>query len=160
MTKHNPYQEDSCNGRILSQFADGELTIAEKNRVERHLTQCHDCQVELNRIRLLTNKYQSIMDESRFQKDLAGLEGRVMSRIKQPKDWRETVWNFIRAKQFLIPVSAAGTILAVFVTIQMFFAPPTSPSAIITSMSGDVSSVMIMETPESRQTIIWIRENT
>jgi predicted anti-sigma-YlaC factor YlaD len=160
MTTHTPDQKYSCNGQALSRFIDGELTGAEQRRLEHHLTHCPDCQTELNRIRLLANTYQSIMDTSRFQKDLAGIEGRVMGRIKRPKAWRDAVWDFLKAKQVLIPVSAVGTILAVFVTIQMFFTAPTGPSAIVTSMTGDVSSVMIMETPQSRQTIIWITEDS
>jgi len=160
MMTHTPYQKDSCNGQLLSQFVDGELTDAEQQWIAHHLTHCRDCRVELNRIRLLANKYQSIMDTSRFQKDLAGLEGRVMSRIKRPKAWRDVVWDFFKAKQVLIPVSAVGTILAIFVTVQMFFTTPTGPSAIVTSMTGDVSSVMIIETPQSRQTIIWITEDS
>ncbi len=160
MTKHAPYQKNLCDDQMLNHFIDGELTVSEQNQVEHHLAHCENCRVELSRIRLLAKTCQSMMDESRFQKDLAGLEGRVMSRIRRPEDWYETIWNFIRAKKFLIPVSAVGTILAVFVTFQIFFTSPMPPSAVITSMTGDFSSVMIMETPESHQTIIWIRENT
>ena len=160
MTKHTPPQKILCNSQMLNHFVDGELTVAEQNQIEHHLAHCENCRLELNRIRLLANTCQSIVDESRFKKDLAGLEGRVMSRIRRPIDWYETVWNFIRAKKVLIPISAVGTILAVFVTFQIFFTSPMPPSAVITSMTGDFSSVMIMETPESHQTIIWIRENT
>jgi anti-sigma factor RsiW len=160
MTKQTAYQKNICNGERLSQLVDGELTEAEKNQIEYHLTHCKNCRIELNRIRSLANTCQSMMDESRFQKDLAGLEGRIMSRIKRPKDWREIVWRFIRARKVLIPISAMGTILAILVTFQTFSTSPISPSAVITSMTGDFSSVIIMETPELHQTIIWIKENT
>ena len=34
------------------------------------------------------------------------------------------------------------------------------PSAVVSSFSGNVSSVIIMETPETRQTIVWFSENS
>ena len=155
-----PCQNAPCNDQILSRFADGDLTIAEQHQVEHHLANCIDCREKLSRIGLLSDTCQSLLNESRFQKELAGLEGRIMGRMERPEGWREAVWNFFREKKVFIPVSAAGTIMAVFVTFQMFFTSPATPSAIITSIAGDVSSVMIMETPESHQTIIWIKEKT
>jgi hypothetical protein len=35
----------------------------------------------------------------------------------------------------------------------------TAPSAIINSFTGSMSSVMIFETPETRQTILWYKED-
>ncbi|RTZ98425.1 MAG: hypothetical protein DSY89_09685 [Deltaproteobacteria bacterium] len=160
MKKQTPNPDDPCNNQALSRFLDGDLTRAEQSRVERHLADCKDCRKTLNRMNLLSGTCQSVFAESRFHKELAGLEGRILSRARRPASWREAAWRFFREKKVFIPVSAAGTIMAVFVTFQIFFTSPATPSAIITSITGDLSSVMIMETPESHQTIIWIKEKT
>ncbi len=160
MKEQTAHRKDACDSRLLSRFADGEVSAVERDRVSRHLTHCQTCRNALNRIRLLADTCESFMDTSRFQKDLAGIEGRIMGRIKRPVTWGERAWHFVRTRWVLVPASAAGTILAVFITIQMFFTAPTTPSAIVTSMTGDVSSVMVMETPQSHQTIIWISEDS
>jgi hypothetical protein len=54
---------------------------------------------------------------------------------------------------------AAG--LLIFFAYTNFVAKPAYvPSAIIKSFSGSMSSVMVFETPETRQTILWYNEET
>jgi hypothetical protein len=78
--------------------------------------------------------------------------------------WRKEIpwWIQLRAflvsKRCLVPATALALAFLFFVLLQ----PPASvsgPSAIISSFQGDVASVMILETPESHQTILWISES-
>jgi hypothetical protein len=57
-----------------------------------------------------------------------------------------------------VPAGAAALVLALLLVTLPPPAQLAEPSAIVNSFSGDVASVIIVETPESHQTIIWYTE--
>lgn len=61
--------------------------------------------------------------------------------------------------KFLIPAAAMVAIFFILFSLTGPSVSVSGPSAIVKSFSGDTSSVIILETPESRQTIIWFNES-
>ena len=49
--------------------------------------------------------------------------------------------------------------MALFIFIMNLMNPGDMPSAIVSSFTGQISSVMIIETPKEHHTIIWFSED-
>ncbi len=153
---------DGCDLRLLNDFRDGELGGEERARVEKHLEKCGACKEKLREYDRISGIYKVGMDSTLSGTSFDGLEEAVMKQIRKK---RVSLWDkftdLFLSKRFLIPVSSMATVLIICLALfrhGYFSEEPTGPSAIVDSFTGDVTSVVIMETPESRQTIIWYSE--
>ncbi|MDM8522234.1 zf-HC2 domain-containing protein [Desulfococcaceae bacterium HSG8] len=150
---------DKCNPLLLNRFFDQELGPDEHARVSKHLRDCPSCQKALRE-----NQSLSALVADNFEKTVSGtrfdhIEDNVLERIRNDRiPWQIKLKSLFAPKRLLIPAGALVAIFILFFSLVKSPVPVSGPSAIINSFTGDISSVIIIETPESRQTIIWFNE--
>ena len=148
-----------CDPKRVSLFFDQELPPEEHDRVSRHLNNCPVCQKELQDMQAVSKMFRAEMEADVFQAGLYNLERSVMDQIKRKKTpWWERLANTFISFKFLVPAAAAVAMLVISVSVSRYSAIEAGPSAIVDSFTGETSSVMIMETPDSQHTIIWFNE--
>ena len=149
----------SCDQRLLSRYYDGELDSARHEQVARHLEGCPQCRRELEALARLSANVTAAVSAAADQAPLEGLDARIIERIRKEAPAAEGTW----LRRLLLPrrlVPAAAVVIA-FIAVGLSLRMPddaAEPSAIVESFSGSVSTVMIVETPETRQTILWFEE--
>jgi hypothetical protein len=145
---------------LLERFLDQEVGPEEHARISEHLGHCGPCQKALQDIQAISTLFQTSMKREISYGRLEDLEEQVMTRIRETRvSWRVKVNELLFSKKFYVPAAAAAA-LALFVYLTMPSAPVRGPSAIINSFTGEITSVMIIETPRSRQTILWFHETS
>jgi len=149
-----------CDPALIERFFDNELGPDEHQRVSKHLKSCPSCQKVLRDNQAISTLFKSSFNKELSQTNLDDLEERVVDLIrKKSVPWWKKISDLFVSRKLLIPATAMAAIL-IFITLTRQPAPVSDPSAIIKSFSGDVSSVMIIETPKSRQTVIWYNESS
>jgi hypothetical protein len=147
-----------CNAELIDQLHDDELAPEERKAVIEHLNTCASCQGILKDSQILSKLFRDNVDDVLSRTDLRGLDEKILDRIaKRPAG---KLRRLFLSKPFIIPASAVAAVVLVFFT---FFTPQISdpgPSALINSFTGRISSVMIIETPNTRHTILWFAEET
>lgn len=147
-----------CKSELISRYLDNELDGEELKRAENHIAGCDSCKIRLSDYKKI-NAGLNIPLYPQSESGTAEFENNVIEAIKGKENsglgnWKEYFFQ----KRVLVPAGLAVSALLMFFTV--FNEPvPTGPSAIISSLSGPGSSIMIMETPETRQTILWFNEN-
>ncbi len=146
-----------CNTELISRFFDKELDAGEYARVAGHIRTCPACRKSLDEFATLSGDIKSHLTGS-TEPDSARLEENVLKAIERKEaPWWIKSKEVLLSKKVLIPASVIASFVFIFFTL--FYNPPVSgPSAIITSLSGGGSSVVILETPQTRQTILWFNE--
>jgi anti-sigma factor RsiW len=151
-----------CDQEQISRFHDGELSPQDNRRMEAHLKDCPDCQMllaDFDRLGHLTRRHA---DQALAAIDTGEMAQHILARMQKSReasaDWR----NWLKPGRLLIPVTVAALALAIFIVPRPFNKVPDSeaPSAIINSFTGSVTSVMLFETPNTHQTIIWFKEDS
>ena len=148
----------TCDPNLLARLFDRELGRDEAARVGRHLKNCPSCQKELRENEVISSLFKASLDDQLSRIDLSDLEPRVLELIQRKMvPWRMRLRDLFVSKRFLVPATAIATILLFFCLTR----PPgnvSGPSAIVDSFTGETSSVIILETPRTRQTILWFSE--
>ena len=147
----------NCDPVMVSRFFDKELDPADDASVDRHINSCRSCREMLDDLKTLSKEVREHLTEI-CDTDCASIEKSLLATICRKKiPLGERVKEVLFSKKVWIPVTAVASLLIVFFTM---FQPAgdNGPSAIIASLSGDVSSVVIIETPQTRQTILWFNE--
>lgn len=147
-----------CNQDLISRFHDMELSSEESARVESHIQTCPSCRKTLEELKRISGQLKAhIIEKSSGIGDRA-VERYVLEGIRKRKaPWWIRGKDALLRKKLLIPATAVATLAMVLFTVLR--APvPVGPSAIVSSVSGDVLSIVILETPKTRQTILWFSE--
>ena len=148
-----------CDPALLGPFSDGELGPDEHALVSSHIRDCAPCQKALREKEALSALFKASLEGQLSQVDLRDFEQGVMDRIHTRRvSWWMGFRDLFVPKKLLIPATAMAAMLVLFFSLLRSPAPVAGPSAIINSFTGEISSVMIIETPKSRQTIIWFTE--
>jgi anti-sigma factor RsiW len=149
----------ACDPTLLNLLYDGELSQDEDARLRDHLKTCQACRKEIERNESISKHFKEELNREISLINQAALERTIVDRIREK---RATLWagfgNIFSPMRLLVPAAAVAAMAFFFFFTIQGPAPNSSPSAIINSFTGDVSSVMILETPETHQTIIWINE--
>ena len=108
---------------------------------------------------VLAQTAKTIVNRASAQVDFSRLEIETIRRFKRIKaevGVRRERWFF---KRVLWPAVAMAAMLAIMMNIsQEWNGMDPEPSAIVTSFSGEVNEILIMETPGLKQTVIWYQE--
>lgn len=153
MTHHN------CDIEKVYQFADGELSGHDMERVEGHLGECAHCRLALRQSRQLTTLYQQFGQTRELQLSHPAMTARTLNRMRQDTlPWHQRIQRTF-PKWMAIPLVTAALLLALSLP-WLLTENVKEPSAIITSLTSDSGSIMMFETPVSKQTVIWIAENS
>ncbi len=142
----------------IQEYFDGELSSLESDRLKKHLKSCTNCKKWLDEMRSVSRIYKNRMAEFSEVSGAFAEEAKLIGGINRKKGYSFfSGTGLVFKKRFIIPIAAAA--IALFV----FFVPmgnkAVAPSAIVSYFSGNVKDLVIMETPETRQTIIWYQEN-
>ena len=145
--------------RLLSRYYDGELAPDRREQVARHVENCPSCRRELADLAQVSAGVAAAVQAAEAKAPLEGLEARVFSAMRaRERKAGGAWWKGLLTPRRLVPAAAVViALIAVGVSLRMPDAV-SEPSAIVESFSGSVSTVMIVETPETRQTILWFQE--
>lgn len=151
---------DKCDEIKLMQYYDHELDASEMVQMEKHLNICPDCKVRLHRLEEVSQIFNN-----GFKVDFAHEQRLLTPRFNKIKDTPTPFWeriaDFFRIRRVFIPAFAMAALLMIIFSYDeggRYQPEPTGPSAIIRSFSGNVATVMFLETLENQQTIIWYQE--
>ena len=142
----------------ISQFYDKELGPEDDDRARKHIDSCPICSDTFEDLKDLSERVGVHIFSQYSETDGATAEENVLKGIdrKNIPWWKRGRGTFF-SKRTLIPVTTmAALIIALFTVLRP--APVPGPSAIISSLTTSMSSVIIMETPKTRQTILWFNE--
>lgn len=148
-----------CDFAMLSRFVDQEVRPDEQGEMIRHLEHCPSCQKALQ-----DNETLSVFLKAGIKAELAHtrieeIEENVMAVIHgEDAPWWKRFKELCMSKAFYVPAVAVAVLFIVFLSVVRSPVPIPGPSAIVDSVKGDVSSVMIFETEKSRQTVVWFNE--
>lgn len=147
-----------CDAELISRYMDNELNVDELASVKTHIAGCESCRTRLREYAEINAGLNSFVQAQ--QGIPAGqLENRVLGAIGRKTSRKIKGWkNLILSKRVLVPVGVAAAAVVIFFT-NFDNRSPIGPTAIVSSLSGTGSSVMILETAKTRQTILWFSEN-
>lgn len=151
------HEKTPCDQGLLNQFVDGALSSAEKARVKAHLRQCQPCRSHVGQLMSISQQIRDRVAREANRVDFAAMEKAVV--IKALKRYRKRErggrWTSLK---IAVPALAMASVLLFFAYSRFLVEPSPKPSAIINSFTASSASVMIFETPETRQTILWYTE--
>jgi len=149
-----------CDARRLIRYHDNELPAGERQAVADHLAQCSRCRRALAQQQHLRRFVQQAANGAAARTPRPDVESALLARIKNrgasppatPRSWSPRRW-----------APAAALALATLVVTVIYNPWPEAvvsrePSAIVESFHGNVSTVMILQTQTTGQTIVWFNE--
>lgn len=146
------------DSELISRYYDGELGQVERSQVESHILGCPSCNKILEDLKEVSDQYGGLLAHQSIGIDTRETEKHVLDRLRREETpWWAKVKDILLSKKILVSATATFGVALLFITV-LRVPVPDSPSAIVTSVSGDVSSIIILETPETRQTILWFNE--
>jgi anti-sigma factor RsiW len=147
-----------CDSELISRYYDGELGQAERSQVESHIFVCSSCNKILEDLKEVSDRYGVHLVRQSAGIDTRETEKHVLDRLRREEaPWWAKVKETSLSKKILVSATATACVVLLLITV-MRVPVPDSTSAIVTSVSGDVSSIIILEAPETRQTILWFNE--
>ncbi|WDP89647.1 MAG: zf-HC2 domain-containing protein [Desulfobacter sp.] len=137
---------------FISRFVDNEVSSYKRDAFIRHMAGCPDCAAKEAAYRQLSLGVSRHIDAQaqRIQNELPPISVR---RTTRPGGRR-------RSRGFTLKLASLGT-AALILAVAVFpwtRTPINEPSAIVNSVDTTGSSVMIIDTPDTRHTIIWFSE--
>ena len=153
-------QSPICDDDCLYRFIDGELAEDEHKRFTAHLEGCRKCRRQLAVLTGVAQRFRDRVQTTSDAVDFTSLEKSVLNRALRQRHSRGGSTGRMAVLRYMLPAAVTAGML-LFVAYTYFpIQPKTAPSAIINSFTGSMSSVMIFETPDTRQTILWYTEDT
>jgi anti-sigma factor RsiW len=154
-----PYS-NACDESLLDRYLDGELHADEVAQMEAHIAGCRQCRRQVASLRSFSQNLRHRVQYATESVDFVALEKEVLNKALRQHRSRGGFSRFVASLKYTIPATVTAGLLLFFVYSNYMRKPPSVPSAIINSFTGSMSSVMIFETPETRQTILWYTEET
>ena len=152
-------QSTSCVDALLIRYLDGDLDPDEKKGMEDHLQRCETCRQQLTFFSDFSQDFRDHVQRETDGVDFSPLEKEVIHKALYQHRLKRGPSNFLASLRFVVPAVVVVCLLLFFgYTRFMVDQGPAPPSAIINSFTGSMTSVMIFETPETRQTILWYHE--
>jgi predicted anti-sigma-YlaC factor YlaD len=153
-----PYAK-ACDEVRLNLYLDGELGDNETAWMEAHLKDCSSCRRQVTTIMAFTRAFRRRVQDAADTIDFVALEKQVIKKTLPRYIPLSTFSSFLASMKYFIPATLLAGMLLFFIYTHFIDKPMPVPSAIINSFTGSVSSVMILETPETRETILWYNED-
>jgi anti-sigma factor RsiW len=150
----------SCDETLLNRYLDDDLDPRQRQRMADHLHGCRHCQEQLDRMRSFSRDLNARIETASARVDFTALEKQVLNEALRTRHRRNGPSRFMAALKYTVPAAATAGLLLFFAYTRFWVQPTPAPSAIINSFTGSMSSVMIFETPETRQTVLWYNEAT
>lgn len=155
----NASQTPHCDEALLYRYLDGDLDGGDRRRVMVHLDGCPTCLRRLNTLSAFGEAFRRRVRHATAGVDFTALEKTVVGDARRQRHAYGGRHNRFAALKTIVP-AAMGAALLLFFGYSALKPPPAAPpSAVVVSFTGSTSSVMIFETPETRQTILWYTED-
>ncbi|BBO73358.1 hypothetical protein DSCW_07750 [Desulfosarcina widdelii] len=152
-------QSNGCDDALLVRYLDGDLDNDEKKWMEDHLQCCKTCRRQLAFFSDFSQDFRDHVQRQTDQVDFTPIEKEAINKALRQRYHKRGPSSFFASLKFAVPAAAVACLLLFFgYTRFMVDHGPAQPSAIINSFTGSMTSVMIFETPETRQTILWYNE--
>lgn len=135
----------------ISRFIDNELSQHLCGELEQHLNTCPDCS-------RLVEQYQTLSAVFSDHADNKGLKIDPDALKQKHESVAQASPNRILGNIYMKLASVAAILMISLYAFQGNIFRSTGPSAIVTSVDTNVSSVMIIETQKKHHTIIWFSE--
>jgi hypothetical protein len=155
----DPYAK-TCDDVRLNLYLDGDLGDSETAWMEAHLKDCPSCRRQAATLTAFAQAFRERVHQAADTVDFVGLEKKILTQTLPRHRPPSRLLTFMASMKYILPATLAAGVLIFFVYANYMVKPAPVPSAIINSFTGSVSSVMIFETPETRQTILWYNEAT
>jgi anti-sigma factor RsiW len=150
---------NACDDILLYRYLDGDLGADEAEQIKVHLEGCRQCRSQSAAMADFSRDIRDRIQHASDAVDFVAIEKQVLNKVLRQRGARSGLSAFMASLKFIIP-SAVTAGLLIFFAYSHYMVPKASvPSAIINSFTGSMSSVMIFETPETRQTILWYTED-
>ena len=151
-------KQEGCDPILLERYFDGEVGESERERIEAHVSVCAACRSHLEGNRAVAEQMRTLAAHrlTAAQKNL--MENRLVEQAGKRRIRFAGGRRSLLRPGWLIPAGAAVGAFLLFLTLFSRPDPAAGPSAIVTSFEGDYTSLMIVETPDTRSTIIWFDE--
>ena len=150
---------NGCDDVLLSRYMDGDLDAGAVDQIKAHLASCRQCRSQLAAMAALSTDIRDRILHASNTVDFVALEKQVLNKALHQRRDRGGFSGFMASLKIVIPAAVTASLL-LFLAYTHYVVPKASaPSAIINSFTGSMSSVMIFETPETRQTILWYTED-
>ena len=149
-----------CDESLLYRYLDGDLLPDEQRRLFDHLDGCLLCSRQIAAMSDFSQHLRDRVQQASETVDFTALEKDVLNKALRQYRQRGRGSAFFTSLKYTIPATLIAGLLLFFGYTHFFAKPAQLPSAIIKSFTGSMSSVMIFETPKTRQTILWYNEDT
>lgn len=108
----------------------------------------------------ISTLYKRALNGVQCPSRLLNVEEMVVAAIRQDKvPLQRKVKAFLSSRRFYVPATAmAAALVLFFVVFSGSPRPVAGPSAMISYVSGEIESVMILETRKTHRTILWFSE--
>lgn len=156
----NQAQSTGCNDNLLCRYMDDDLLPAERAQVKKHLNGCPQCRQQVAAMHRFSKHLCDRVRQAADEVDFTALEKSVLNKALRQRQPRGGWSTFFASLKYTIPATVTAGLLFFFGYSHYMSEPVTAPSAIINSFTGSMSSVMIFETPDTRQTILWYNEDS
>lgn len=148
--------------KTISKFVDKELSPEKNDEIKKHIQGCGGCRNIFNHYTQFSELFEQNTVRQVDGIDTKMLRQNVLEQIKRKEvHFFKKVFDYFSPKFYLKIASVLVIMVAGLVYFQaqpINFIDNAGASAIVNSVDGDVSSVMIFETEKSKQTIIWFSE--
>ena len=155
----DPYP-NACDEGMLDRYLDGDVDAGEMAQMEAHVAGCRQCRRQVAALTAFSQNLRDRIHHVTDSVDFVALEKQVLNKALRQYRSRGGFSIFIASFKYTIPAAVTAGLLLFFTYSNYVLKAPPAPSAIINSFTGSMSSVMILETPETRQTILWYTEQT
>ncbi len=135
----------------ISRFVDNELSQDRYYELAKHLHRCPDCSRLVDQYKTLSIKFNEHADHKNLKIDTAALKQNFVHATQSSQ-------KRLSGNIYLKLASIAAILMISLFWFQGGMFRSTGPSAIVTSVDTDFSSVMIIETQKKKHTIIWFSE--
>ena len=147
-----------CDDVLLNRYYDGDLDADQTRRFETHLDECRRCRQRLSAMAAIAERLRMRIQDTTEAQDYTALEKEALTTALRDRRSAKGLSRMPTSLKFAIPATVVAGVLLFFGYFHNFSNSSPAPSAIINSFTGSMSSVMIFETPKTRQTILWYNE--
>lgn len=155
----NDPHSNTCDETLLGRYLDGDSGAAEKAQIEAHLEMCRQCRSHVAALHAFSRNFKDRVQQVTESVDYISLEKQVLNKARRQYRSQNGFLGLIAALKYTLPAAVTVGMLIFFGYSHYMVNPRPAPSAIINSFTGSISSVMIFETPERRETILWYQED-
>ena len=145
--------------KIISEFVDNELASEENKKISKHIKTCPLCKNIAEEYIQMSDIFVQRASIEVGKINTGSIGENVLKQIKRKENsFSKKVFDYFSPKLYLKIASVVAIMVISLIYLQEQPINIIGPSAIVNSVDGNTSSVMIFETQNSKHTIIWFSE--